>query len=65
MDRLKEIISSRTHWFNVVLLLLASGEMYAPLLKPVLGEQTYAVLFFVCAFGNHVLRELTRAKSAK
>jgi len=65
MDRFYEMLDSRTHWVNLIFSIIGAGELYLPVLRPVLGESTFVVLFFACSASNHILRELTRAKAAK
>ncbi len=51
---------SKTVWFNTVLAVVAAIEAHAPVLRPVLGEATYAWLLFGAAIGNVALRAVTR-----
>ena len=60
MNHAKPITRSKTVWFNVLVAVLAAIEAQAPVLKPVLGEATYAWLMFSAAMGNVILRAVTK-----
>lgn len=51
---------SKTHWFNVVLAVLAVSEAKIGLLQPALGADVYAYLTFTLVVGNIALREITK-----
>ena len=56
---MKPAIRSKTIWFNTAIATLAAIEANAPVLRPVIGEQTYAWLLFSAALGNVILRAVT------
>ena len=56
---LKGALRSRTVWWNILLALLASLEMFAGNLTTLFGAKTAATILMVGALANLVLRTVT------
>lgn len=59
MQTLKGALKSRTVWWNILLALLASLEMFAGNLTTVFGAKTAATILMIGALANLVLRSVT------
>ena len=58
-DMLKGALKSKTVWWNVLLALLASLEMFAGNLTTLFGQDVAASILLVGALANLVLRTIT------
>jgi len=58
-DMLKGALKSKTVWWNVLLALLASLEMFAGNLTTIFGQDVAASILLVGALANLVLRTIT------
>lgn len=58
-DMLKGALKSRTVWWNVLLALLASLEIFANNLTTLFGQDVAASILLVGALANLVLRTIT------
>jgi len=58
-DMLKGALKSKTVWWNVLLALLASLEMFAGNLTVLFGQDVAASILLVGALANLVLRTIT------
>lgn len=58
-DMLKGALKSKTVWWNVLLALLASLEMFAGNLTALFGQDVAASILLVGALANLVLRTIT------
>ena len=58
-DMLKGALKSKTVWWNVLLALLASMEMFAGNLTTLFGQDVAASILLVGALANLVLRTIT------
>lgn len=58
-DMLKGALKSKTVWWNVLLALLASLEMFAGNLTAIFGQDVAASILLVGALANLVLRTIT------
>jgi hypothetical protein len=58
-DMLKGALKSKTVWWNVLLALLASLEMFAGNLTVLFGQDVAASILLVGALANLVLRTVT------
>jgi len=58
-DMLKGALKSKTVWWNVLLALLASLEMFAGNLTVLFGQDVAASILMVGALANLVLRTIT------
>jgi len=58
-DMLKGALKSKTVWWNVLLALLASLEMFAGNLTVLFGQNVAASILMVGALANLVLRTIT------
>ena len=56
---LKGALRSRTVWWNILLALLASLEMFSASLTTIFGAKTAASILMVGALANLVLRTVT------
>jgi hypothetical protein len=59
MQTLKGALKSKTVWWNVLLALLASLEMFAGNLTVLFGQNVAASILMVGAMANLVLRTIT------
>jgi len=59
MQTLKGALKSKTVWWNVLLALLASLEMFAGNLTVLFGQQVAASILLIGAMANLVLRVVT------
>ena len=59
MQTLKGALKSKTVWWNILLALLASLEMFAGNLTTLFGQQVAASILLVGAMCNLVLRVIT------
>ena len=59
MQTLKGALKSRTVWWNVLLALLASLEMFSASLTTLFGAKTSALILMTGAMANLVLRVVT------
>jgi hypothetical protein len=58
-EMLKGAIKSKTVWWNVLLAILASLEMFAGNLTTIFGQDVAASILLVGALANLVLRTIT------
>ena len=58
-DMLKGALKSKTVWWNVLLALLASLEIFANNLTAIFGQDVAASILLVGALANLVLRTIT------
>lgn len=58
-DMLKGALKSKTVWWNVLLALLASLEMFAGNLTVLFGQDVAASILLVGALANLILRTIT------
>jgi hypothetical protein len=59
LSTLKGALKSKTVWWNILLALLASLEMFAGNLTTLFGQQVAASILLVGAMANLVLRVVT------
>ena len=59
LEMLKGALKSKTVWWNVLLALLASLEMFAGNLTTLFGQDVAASILLVGALANLVLRTIT------
>lgn len=64
-DSIKKRFKSKTHLFNSVAGLLLIMEQNMQVIRPALGDSTFAYLAFGLIVGNYILREVTKQPIAE